>query len=475
MFENEFFPTPVPVIDKMIRPFVVEAEGMYGFRRRAVLDPSAGKGDILDRLANCYQVERKHLSAIEIDPELRTLLRGKGYKVVDSDFLEHSGSYRFNLILMNPPFSNGVDHVLKAWGILYEGDIVCLLNAESTLNPYSEKRKLLTRLIEQHGSVEYIGRPFAAAEIKTDVEVCLIRLHKDAPQATVEFGERYERDMAVDEEAFAAAPLAHANIIEALVAQYNAAATIMGQQSELEKKYLFYVSGIKPYSKDEEKKLSQTLNERLDELKKDFWRYIFEKTRLGQVTTSDFQKRFYQFTEEQSRMAFSVRNVREVLEMFFLNRVTIMEECLLKVFDQVTALHEDNKIHTEGWKTNKSWKIARKMIVPYGVRYEYGSWNTWNSYHKDFLSDVDKVMCFLSGKDYDGIETIQGTMANHFKDLGGFGRRAMKRHDEYIYSTFFKIRMFKKGTVHLYFLDEQLWQKFNLAAAKGKNWIGQGY
>jgi hypothetical protein len=59
---------------------------------------------------------------------------------------------------MNPPFSNADDHFLKAWEIAENTDIVCLMNAETIRNPYSQKRQLVNRIIEDNGgSVEYRG------------------------------------------------------------------------------------------------------------------------------------------------------------------------------------------------------------------------------------------------------------------------------------------------------------------------------
>lgn len=46
---------------------------------------------------------------------------------------------------------------------------------------------------------------------------------------------------------------------------------------------------------------------------------------------------------------------------------------------------------------------------------------------------------------------------------------------EWFESTFFRIKFFKKGTVHLEFKDEHAWAEFNRRAAAGKNWIGGGY
>ena len=38
-------------------------------------------------------------------------------------------------------------------------------------------------------------------------------------------------------------------------------------------------------------------------------------------------------------------------------------------------------------------------------------------------------------------------------------------------SEYFQFRAFKKGTLHLYFKDESLWEMFNIEAARGKNWL----
>ncbi|WAR46323.1 hypothetical protein [Methylomonas rapida] len=81
---------------------------------------------------------------------------------------------------MNPPFSEGAKHVLKAWEILFDGEIVAILNAETVRNPFSKERLLLLRLIEQHGEVEFLQEMFVGedAERKTPVDVALVWLKK---------------------------------------------------------------------------------------------------------------------------------------------------------------------------------------------------------------------------------------------------------------------------------------------------------
>mgnify|MGYP003290709934 CR=1 FL=1 len=59
---------------------------------------------------------------------------------------------------MNPPFSNGDKHLLKALQIQQNGGkVVCLLNAETIRNPYTETRKTLVDLLEKYeAEIEYI-------------------------------------------------------------------------------------------------------------------------------------------------------------------------------------------------------------------------------------------------------------------------------------------------------------------------------
>jgi phospholipid N-methyltransferase len=88
MFNANFYPTPKWLAQKMIAPF--DLADAY------VLEPSAGKGDILDVISNKYDRYRKpNLYAIEIEPELRSILEGKGYPVIGIDFLLYEPRIHF--------------------------------------------------------------------------------------------------------------------------------------------------------------------------------------------------------------------------------------------------------------------------------------------------------------------------------------------------------------------------------------------
>lgn len=480
MLENEFFPTPKPVIHKMIEPYLYE--GRYLRSLGYILDPSAGAGGILDYLEENCKVRSRELMAIEINQELRYTLQGKEYRVIGSDFLTYAEPCKFGLILMNPPFSEGVKHVLKAWEILADGGhLTALVNAETVRNKYSEERKVLGHLIKEYGSVEELGQCFKDAERPTDVEIALIRLHRPPQESKINFNDLdLEAEDRFSEEEFSANPLAHRDAVKNLVARYNAIQKILVERHQMQSKLDFYLDGIdravyETVSAEGEKCLSNkaNINKQIRVLKARFWNTLFQKTKIGQKTTSDFQKKFSEFSRNQAAMAFTEENILEVLGLFYLNQNKIFQECLLQIFDTATEYHEKNKVHIEGWKTNKSYRVNKRIIIPWGVSYE-ALWGFRIGYGKceSFLNDLDKVLCWLSGINSE-LPEFKGT----YGAINAFIHECKrgKSHQEVFESTFLKIRIFKKGTVHLDFKDLGLLATFNQAAAQGKKWIGGGY
>ena len=184
MFNADFYPTPRSVAEKMLAPF--DSKRLLSAK---ILEPSAGKGDIAEAIASRMacgmafsRVEhfRGSIHCIELEPELRATLSGMGYRVVGDDFLAFQpDGERYDLIVMNPPFSTADKHLLHAWDILRGGDIACLLPAAMLNNQHTSSRRLLATIIEENGSVENLGPCFEDAERKTNVDVVLIRLHKD--------------------------------------------------------------------------------------------------------------------------------------------------------------------------------------------------------------------------------------------------------------------------------------------------------
>jgi len=479
MLGHQLYPTPAIIAQKMIAPYL--REGRWGSRLAAnkILEPSAGKGDILDAIkpqlptgsrAYCY----------EIDMQLRMILTGKGYEVIGSDFLTFSDPInRFDLILMNPPFDAGAKHVLHAWNHALSdgGDLAALVNAETLRNLFSKEREILSALIDAHGSVEYLGPVFARSENPTNVEVALIRLCKPKADSDDLFGSGAfsSRNLDFERSEFAENPLACADVIQSLVAQYNAAIQALIAQDKAERQLAFFLEHTdKSNCYDSLRSLNlakdqHPLDRRGETIRQIFWDTLFKHSKLASRTTSSFQKKFAEFRRDL-KLDFNEQNIHEVLGLFFQNAGAIMESALLEVFDKATGFHEKNKIHHEGWKTNKGWKLTQKIIYPYGVSFD----SLWGFRVRDtaFMDDLDRVVCWITGKRVEDITTIRTALERRIECI----RKHQHPYDDDCDSEFFTMRIFKKGTLHITFRDKSLLAEFNRRAAAGKQWLGgEGY
>ena len=123
-----FFPTPGDVCEEMVRRAQI-ADGML------VLEPSAGKGDILDAIKAAFpNPPGVVLEAVEVNYDLRAILEAKGYAMVGRDFLTEPLGPQYERILMNPPFERGADadHVRHAYDLLAPGGRLVAVMSEGT-------------------------------------------------------------------------------------------------------------------------------------------------------------------------------------------------------------------------------------------------------------------------------------------------------------------------------------------------------
>ncbi len=109
-----YWPTPDNVIDGMVRYADLQNDDY-------ILEPSAGKGAILDRIkakTSTEKFESFDIATFERNDRLREILQLKGYPVLGDNFLiEYPRGEKPNKILMNPPFENllDIDHVTHAF------------------------------------------------------------------------------------------------------------------------------------------------------------------------------------------------------------------------------------------------------------------------------------------------------------------------------------------------------------------------
>jgi hypothetical protein len=132
-----FYPTPEAVIDLMISRICPLKPG------DRVLEPSAGKGDIVDRLA-ALGVRPE---VVEPNPRLAAILRSKGYEPFVGRFEDYVTDGAFDKVIMNPPFAGALDfaHIRRAFNLLRPGGILVSLMAEGDNDATSEQKRDFAR------------------------------------------------------------------------------------------------------------------------------------------------------------------------------------------------------------------------------------------------------------------------------------------------------------------------------------------
>jgi len=519
IFDPEFYPTPSAVIRRMVEPYVNRLE------TATILEPSAGKGDILDYLTKTgitYTKVAKNgdeysftatanprkVYAIERNAELQMILQQKSFRLVGEDFLSYRPDIRFNLIVMNPPFSRGADHLLHAWEILPGGDIVCLLNAETVHNPCTETRKLLARIIAEHGKVEELGRCFQDAEHPTDVEVVLVRLHKEAEASPFEinFSGTTGENPDFGEMASGSNALEQSSRLDAYIRSWDKAKQAAIDYIKARESLRFYLGAftqmdkpgtlsgadiIKTIDADlvgscySTEAMEAAYNDFIEAAKSRAWNVIFRQIGIEKYMTTGLRRTLDAFRQNQSSMEISKENIMNLVGYIMMNVHEIMDKSVAEVYDMFTRYFSGNTSCKEGWKTNKQYHCNRKVILPNAVecgflprQYGYDKFFSASYSTRDHLDDIDKAMCWLTGRPF---ESLTGEM-----DVPGYGKthspkdsticqaisRILVGSQDWHESAFFRIKAFKKGTIHLEFKDEELWTKFNLTVNQGKNILG---
>lgn len=115
----DLFPSP-PWVVELLLEFAQIKPGML------CLDPSAGFGDIAISIRKAGGI----VEVVEIIPELQTDLTLQGFTLVGSDFLTTCNLNNcYQRVIQNPPFSQQISHVKKAYqSLATQGRLVSLIS-----------------------------------------------------------------------------------------------------------------------------------------------------------------------------------------------------------------------------------------------------------------------------------------------------------------------------------------------------------
>jgi hypothetical protein len=449
---------------------------------RHFLEPSAGKGDIAAAIKDMQGHYYASVDCIEASPELAAILGDKGFPVVGHDWLDYSGVCYYDAIVMNPPFSNGDDHLLKAWDFLHDGEIVCLLNEETVNNLCTAARQRLKSIIVQYGSVEYLGDCFSRGERKTGVKVVMVYLKKVSDDDTIDlWAHKAEEKQASDDIGDDRNMLVVRDSLGNMQHYYDQANEHMLKAFQHLRKAALYmkaneITADSDYEKIIHLALNNVNNARAEfgrQHRRDAWMQVFTKMEFRKWLDKKQTDEFIRDIERNGNIPFTKENMKGTLENVFLQRGRLFEQSVANVFVELTRYYKGNCNHTEGWKSNDNYKVNKKLVFPYGCTFNKGYGRYFNLYHGariDIYNDLDRVLCVLAGKDFDDCFTVYKALDQKFRSLG---HNVTQGFDSEAESEFFRIRFFMKGTVHLTFRDEKMWALFNATAAKGRSWLGK--
>lgn len=479
MFGVQFYPTPANLVRMMV-------DCVDWSRVRMMLEPSAGKGDILDGV----KAAGHHcaMECAEIDPDLREVLRGKKYLVAAEDFLSWDAQTRYDLIMMNPPFQNGEYHLLHALDLMqHGGQIVCLLNAATLNNAESPARRdLMQRLEKYKAEIQTIPDAFKHAERAADVDVALIyvtipkqrqdsynlddlRRAADLPPCDVESNQLAFRDP-----------------IEALVQRYQMEARIglkmldecetLGSMLEGEEESIIRVTVLSAELARAEKggmdglKYNSKQNWYIRELRSRYWQTLFGSPQLRALMTQQVQAEWGAKLNALRSYDFTMPNILQIQKDLAANLVQSVDDAILRMFDRLTyenSMEKNGNIHYyNGWKTNKAAKINKKVIVAFYQLYESrwgGSWSTYKA--DDFLEELEKIFTYLDVGRTDGMNVR--SLVRDSVDSSYDGSK--------IHCKYFDLEFKKKGTVHIFFTNLELLKKLNIFGGRKKQWLPPCY
>lgn len=452
MFHNEFYPTPKDVLYMM----------QLDCKDKIILEPHAGKGNIVDF---CKENGAKEVLTYEINKDLQEIVKRKS-TLLGSDFFECKPEQisHIDAIYMNPPFSNADRHILHAWEIAPEGcEIVSLCNYTTISQPYGR----LKVLIRDNGITENLGDCFRQAERTTGVEVGLIRLFKPVASKEFEFEGFF---MDEDEEEEQGNGIMQYNEVRALVNRYVGTMKAFDKMKDELDNLNLLISGIGMSNVSLEisqEKMVTTKEQFSKIIQKRSWHHIFDKMNMEKYVTSGVMKDINKFVETQENVPFTMKNIYKMLEIIVGTREHTFNRALEEAVDNFTKHTHENRFGVEGWKTNSGYMLNKKFICEGIVETSWGGGSLqvrYSSYNGNKIDDLVKVLCNITGKNYNDIGTLYRFNFNRNSHEKNFEIMP----NEWYKFGFFDVKFFKKGTMHLKFKNIDDWYRLNQAYGKLK-------
>lgn len=528
--ENGFFPTPPEVAELLL----ADLDWCYIYD---VLEPSAGKGNLVFAVAQKYWElhgnkwgdisTRVNVECIEFDPYLRTVLqyefggqrldelwdavprdqrgyelklkypelakeihprRAINFRIVHDDFLTCDTRKAYHLIVMNPPFSNGDAHLLKAIQMQerYGGMIRCILNAETLLNPYTNQRKVLKKKLEQYeAEVSFHDNAFSHAERKTDARIAIIKINIPVPKHDSTIYDRLKKAAEVNSVPVGEVhDLTIADFMTQIITNYNVevdAGLELIREYEALKPYILTSmqttgntpSSILSLSVSGSKSYYLSTNDYVKAVRRKYWEALFTNKKFVGTLTTNIRDKYYQMVDKMQEYDFTLYNIQQIAAEMNAEMCKGIQDTIVALFDRMTVEHSwypecsQNVHYFNGWKTNQAHKIGMKVILPVNDMFSVYSWerdklNARNA--ENTISDIEKVFDYLDGNMTAPVDLH--SVIDSAVQTGTTKNMQCK---------YFTLTVYKKGTMHLKFNNQKLVDRFNIYCCQKKGWLPPSY
>jgi hypothetical protein len=189
--------------------------------------------------------------------------------------------------------------------------------------------------------------------------------------------------------------------------------------------------------------------------------------------TSNLKQKYNEMVEELKDYDFSFYNIYSLRIQLSKEMVKGLEDTILNLFEEFSYKHyydeQSKNIHMyNGWKTNKAYKINKKVIIPLAafrdMQYSWGRYEPTHYQVLDKLKDIEKVFVYLDSEKTEELDMKEALkFAENYQDT------------KKIELKYFHVTFFKKGTCHIEFKNADLLHKFNLFGSQKKGWLPPSY
>ena len=220
-----------------------------------------------------------------------------------------------------------------------------------------------------------------------------------------------------------------------------------------------------------------TVNAYVSAVRRKYWEKFFSHPVFSSKLTSNLANKYSHQINRFIEYDFSLWNIKSVQEEIAKTLIKGVEDCIIALFDELShkyswseELQLDNIHYYNGWKSNLSWKINKRVIIPLSA-WEYHKYYMPPSYELNFdhevrskLSDIEKVLNYL-----DNGETEETDLWDRLYIA------QCRKQTRNISLKYFDVTFYKKGTCHITFTNERLLKKLNIFGSQRKGWLPYGY